>query len=392
MPAGLNLFYHTGTDIQYKEQTLVATPDKTPEKSLAGEEEELIARASLIADERRDAGLEGLVGNLDSIIIATETDHLVPAVYELLRYTGHDCTESFFDFDSQGYVLSLPGSAAIIIRARGMGENPFLPVNKARKTTTLPNTRLETLVFPTPDIQQYVKIQKTRGVRFLTDDVMETEAYRYIQTVPSPFTGNSLGFIQWKGEIRSYAPPGAKDIPPDIEKPPFRHLHLHNICELDHAATRVKAQDRASSILEFLNLTNYHYDFGVHVKSQNSITSVARREKTDFAMVFTSGIRPFTTEADSGPTEMFIRNFGTRVHHMAFRTENIESTVAILRRDHMGFLLDLVGSEGEGLKQIFSQPSQHTMIVNEYIHRYGNFDGFFTKSNVERLTEATGKQ
>jgi hypothetical protein len=363
-----------------------------PPDTLADEEDALIAKAAIVIDERREAGLEGLAGNLDSVIIATETDHLVPVVYELLRYTGHDCTETYFDADCQGYVLSLPGSASMVIRSRSSGENPFAAVNRARLTGPLPNTRLETFVFSTPDIREYVAIQKSRGVRFLTTDIQETGAYSFIQTLPSPFTGNSVGFIQWKGGTRSYVPAGAKEIPPDIEKPPFKHLHLHNIHELDHAATRVKAQDRASAILEFLNLTNYHYDFGVHVKSQNSITSVARREKTDFAMVFTSGIRPFTTEADSGPTEMFIRNYGTRVHHMAFRTEEIESTVATLRRDHMAFLLDLVGSEEEGLKQIFSDPSPHTLIVNEYIHRYGGFDGFFTKSNVEKLTEATGKQ
>jgi hypothetical protein len=368
------------------------TTAHTTPQNLSAEEGDLTRRSLVVIDERRDAGLEGLVGNLDSVIIATETDHLVPAAYELLRYTGLDCTESFFDADSQSYVLSLPGSASVIVRSRGNAENPFAATNRARLTGQLPNTRLETFVFATPDIHAYVDIQKDRGIRFLTPGVQESEAFSFIQTLPSPFTGNSLGFIQWAGENRSYAPPGARDIPPDIEKPPFKHLHLHNIFELDHAATRVRAQDRASAILEFLNLTNYHYDFGVHVKSQNSITSVARREKTDFAMVLTSGINPFTTEAESGPTEKFIRNFGTRVHHMAFRTENIETTVATLKRDHMAFLLDLVGSEEEGLKQIFSEPSQHTLIVNEYIHRYGGFDGFFTKSNVEKLTEATGKQ
>jgi len=30
--------------------------------------------------------------------------------------------------------------------------------------------------------------------------------------------------------------------------------------------------------------------------------------------------------------------------------------------------------------------------VNEYIHRYGDFDGFFTRTNVERLTKATERQ
>jgi 4-hydroxyphenylpyruvate dioxygenase-like putative hemolysin len=109
-------------------------------------------------------------------------------------------------------------------------------------------------------------------------------------------------------------------------------------------------------------------------------------------MVFTSGITSFSNDTDSGPTEKFIQNYGTRVHHMAFRTSDIEATVKALKKDGMAFLLDIVGSEGEGLKQIFSQPSQNTLIVNEYIHRYGNFDGFFTRSNVEQLTKATEKQ
>ena len=109
-------------------------------------------------------------------------------------------------------------------------------------------------------------------------------------------------------------------------------------------------------------------------------------------MVFTSGITPFSGDAVSGPTEKFIQNYGTRVHHMAFHTDQIEETVRSLKKDGMEFLLDMVGSEAEGLRQIFSEPSRHTLIVNEYIHRYGDFDGFFTRSNVERLTEATGKQ
>jgi 4-hydroxyphenylpyruvate dioxygenase-like putative hemolysin len=109
-------------------------------------------------------------------------------------------------------------------------------------------------------------------------------------------------------------------------------------------------------------------------------------------MVFTSGITPFTHNDESGPTEKFIRNYGTRVHHMAFKTEKIEDTVSTLKNDGLQFLLELVGSVDEGIRQIFSEPSQHTLIVTEYIQRYGNFDGFFTRSNVEKLTEATTRQ
>ena len=58
----------------------------------------------------------------------------------------------------------------------------------------------------------------------------------------------------------------------------------------------------------------------------------------------------------------------------------------------MDFLIGLVGNEQEGLKQTFSVPSENTLLVNEYIHRYGDFDGFFTASNVTLLTGATNKQ
>jgi hypothetical protein len=357
---------------------------------VADQEQDLVEQASLVRNSRRDAGLEGLVGRLDAVIITTEPDHLVPAVYELLRYTGLLCTGAFFEQEFQSYVLGLPGSASVIVRSRSSRENPFGELNKARMTGTLPNTRLETFVFDTKNLQDYVAIQKARGVVFLTPQPVESENYSFIQTVPSRFTGNSLGFIEWNDKDRLYVTRGGTSIAPDIAKPVYRHLK--NISGLDHTATRVRAQDRNAAILEFVALTTYHYDFAVHVKSLNSITSVARRNPDDFSMVFTSGIKPFTRDAESGPTEKFIRNYGTRVHHMAFKTERIEETVAALKNDGMEFLLELVGSENEGLRQIFSEPSKHTLIVNEYIHRYGSFDGFFTRSNVEKLTEATARQ
>lgn len=350
----------------------------------------LIEKAARALDSRRDAGLDGLVGGLDSVIIATETDHLVPATYELLRYTGLTCTEAFFEADSQSYVLGVPGSASLVVRSRSARPNPFATINKARLTGPLPDTRLETFVFTTSDIGEYVAIQKARGVKFLTPEPQVSEYFSYIQTAPSPYTGNSIGFIEWLDDMRTYAPAGSTTVSPDISKP--AHGYLNTIGRLDHTATRVKAEDRTAAILEFISLTSYHYDFGVHVKSQNSITSVARRGKEDFAMVFTSGITPYTSDEASGPTERFIQNFGTRVHHMAFQTEKIEETVAALKKDGMEFLLELVGSESDGLMQIFSEPSHHTLMVNEYIHRFGNFDGFFTRNNVEKLTEATARQ
>jgi len=42
----------------------------------------------------------------------------------------------------------------------------------------------------------------------------------------------------------------------------------------------------------------------------------------------------------------------------------------MVKDDGMKFLLDLVGSPQEGLRQIFTVPSPHTMLVTEYIQRY----------------------
>ena len=141
-----------------------------------------------------------------------------------------------------------------------------------------------------------------------------------------------------------------------------------------------------------MELTNYDFKFAIYVKIFNSITNVARISKKDFAMVFTSGVTPYIDDKSTGPTEKFINKYGPRVHHLAFHTENIEDTVHQLDEDGMRFLIGLVGSPKEGLKQTFSQPSPNTLLVNEYIHRYGDFDGFFTKENVTLLTGATEKQ
>ena len=62
------------------------------------------------------------------------------------------------------------------------------------------------------------------------------------------------------------------------------------------------------------------------------------------------------------------------------------------KNDGMEFLIELVGSPEEGLHQTFTLPSPNTLLVNEYIPRYDGFDGFFTRSNVETLTRATGRQ
>jgi 4-hydroxyphenylpyruvate dioxygenase-like putative hemolysin len=365
-------------------------------KDLAGaysaenDDTDLLKANKRVLAERRKYGLDGLVKGLDHLIINTEPDRQVATVEELLRYTGLDLSQAFEDDDAVTYVLRTQGSADLLVTSRKHDENPFLPYNLAPKSEHLPNTRLETLVFLTPDLKKYVDIQKSRGIEFMTDKIAKHTDSLFIQTKPSELTGNSIGFVEWIGEKGNYQSGNSKVDKKGLSKPKLRHLY--DIKYLDHIATRVEAKNRDKAIIEFMEVTNYSFEFAIYVKTLNSITSVTRLSKSDFALVFTSGISKEIAEEYVGPTEKFIRNYGLRAHHMAFHTENIDYVFDELKRDGMGFLVELVGSEKEGLKQTFTTGSTNTFMVNEYIHRFGDFDGFFTKSNVELLTRATDKQ
>ncbi len=358
--------------------------------SFRNDDERLLAQVEEARRERAAHGLDGLVGGLEAVIVNVEEDHLRPAVEEFLRYTGLEFQEAFDGPDRTTCVLGLETGADFLVTARKTGENPFLPFNDRPKTHIMPNARLETFVYKCRDLNEYVRLQKARGTVFMTDEPVVTSEYRFIQTKPSPFTGNSLGFVEWTNAEGAYCVAGAERLEWFFEKPD--KPHLKNIKYLDHSATRVKAEDRNPAIVEFMGLTGYDFDFAVYVESLNSITNVARLTHDDYAQVFTSGIEPFADLDTSGPTEKYIHNYGLRVHHIAFHTDNIDETFQAIKDDGMEFLVELVGSPEDGLKQTFTVASPHTFLVNEYIHRFGDFDGFFTKSNVTELTRATEKQ
>ncbi len=351
----------------------------------------LLEKVEKVLDARARAGLDGLVGGLAAVVINTAPADLLPAAEELLASTGLGFTAAF-DTPEASWVLLQDGLGAdFLLKSRTAGrDNPFAPYNSGVKTGPDVPARLETFVFVCHDLARYVAIQKERGVAFLTPEPVANDAYAFMQTAPSPHTGNSLGFIQWKGRPGQYLHQGCRVRHLDLVKP--QRDFLAHIGGLDHVATRLRARQRDPAILEFLALTNYCFDFAVYVESLNSITNVARLSTEDYAQVFTSGISFVGDFEHFGPTEHFIASYGVRPHHMAFAAGSIETVVAGLAEHGTQFLSELVGSREEGLKQIFTAMSPRTLLVNEYIQRYDGFDGFFTKSNVTRLTKATEKQ
>ncbi|MDR3641540.1 MAG: hypothetical protein P4L39_09490 [Humidesulfovibrio sp.] len=349
----------------------------------------LRGRVEKVLAMRRELGLTGLVGGLEAVVLGVEPDRLKSAAADFLNTTGYFFGTSFEDATGSGCVLELPGSADFVLRARAGGNSPFAAEPLGPKSAHLPGTRVEAMVFACRDLPRYVDIQKKRGVRFMTDGVIRSDSSLFIQTAPSAKSALSYGFVQWLKGGRQHLSDRVRPGGWCLSKPD--RAQLRNIGVFDHASVRVRAKDRDDAIVEFLELTDYEFSMAVYVDNLNSITNVARLAGEPYAMVITSGLGD-AAAGQEGPTEKFIQNYGRRIHHLAFRTERIEDTFAGLKAGGMEFLLELVGSQEEGLKQTFSRPSAETLLVNEYIHRYEGFDGFFTKSNVTLLTEATASQ
>jgi len=175
---------------------------------------------------------------------------------------------------------------------------------------------------------------------------------------------------------------------------------------VDHLATRVYSQNREVAILEYLSLSSYYFWGAYNIWDQNSSTNVTKSvhpipESKSPAKVFTANNTPYFVnhlEHLPSPTETFVRNYGPRLHHIAIAvkdgeqagTENIDFVVNAITGQGKGFLLDVIGSKEEGLKQIFSNASEHSSLIIEYVQRYGDFNGFFTRENVAALTAAAG--
>jgi len=213
-------------------------------------------------------------------------------------------------------------------------------------------------------------------------------------------------------EIRTYSL-GISNIRPEIQevyvtaKKRQQELGIDGlILPIDHLATRVYSQNREVAILEWLSLSSYYYWGSYDIKDQNSSTNVTKSthfpvEARSPAKVFTASNTPYFVNHLGNipsPTETFVRNYGPRLHHIALGVtdgerdgmENIEYVVAQIRDEGRDFLLDVIGSKHEGLKQIFSSASEHSSLIIEYVQRFGSFDGFFAKHNVAKLTHAAG--
>jgi hypothetical protein len=178
---------------------------------------------------------------------------------------------------------------------------------------------------------------------------------------------------------------------------------------LDHMATRILAGEREDAILEYLTMVPYYFWGAYNISEMNSSTNVTRSmtvadDKQSPARVFTANNTPSFVNSFEDlpmPTEDFVRNFGRRMHHMAYAVidgdvadeKNVDFVVRRLAEMGTPFLADVVGEcrDEPNLKQIFSKSSPYSLLITEYVERCHGYEGFFTRDNVAALTEAAGE-
>jgi hypothetical protein len=188
-----------------------------------------------------------------------------------------------------------------------------------------------------------------------------------------------------------------------------RHGLGGRVLGIDHLASRVLAGEREDALLEYLTMVPYYFWGAYNIAAMNSSTNVTRHpsigdEKQSPARVFTANNTPSYLNSFDNlpmPTEDFVRNYGRRMHHIAYEVvdgeiqgeKNVDFVVDVLRDLGISFLADVVGecTDQPNLKQIFSKASPYSLLITEYVERCLGYDGFFTRDNVAALTAAAGE-
>jgi hypothetical protein len=368
---------------------------------------------------RDRVGLTDLIRQIDTLMITVEPGNSVAYVGELCLMTPYHYLVTLESETHFTHILRVDMTAPdVLVRevkdpnTRGIFRslNEVYPIGATR-----PNSRYMGEVFRVENLHETVELQKSRDVRFFNQEqVRKLELPGNMAIVkPSPYTHNIVGYWERpESDIRVYAL-GMSAIRDDINcayleaKEVQARLSIDTLLlPIDHLATRVYSQNREAAILEYLTLSSYYYWGSYDITSQNSSTNVTKsahhaNELESPAKVFTAANHPYFVNhllKLPSPTEQFVRNFGPRLHHIAVAVRdgetsglaNIDHVVNSLSNCGQDFLLDVIGSKEEGLKQIFSSASEYSSLIVEYVQRFGDFQGFFTKHNVANLTHAAG--
>ena len=372
-----------------------------------------------LLEERDSIGLTDMIHEIDAIMITVDPGHSIRYIAELALMSPYEYLVTLESENHWTHILRVTmDQPDILVREvkdpniRGIFRslNEIYPIGAHK-----PNSRYMGEILRVDDLHSVVTLQQERDFRFFSQDqVRKLELPGNLGiSKPSPYTHNIMGYMERPADqLRVYAL-GVSSINSEVQEAYLAAKELQKklriedlILPIDHLATRIYSQNREVAILEWLSMSSYYYWGSYDIKDQNSSTNVTKSvhhadELKSPAKVFTANNTPYFVNhlvKLPSPTETFVRNYGPRLHHIAMAVrdgerdgkENIDMVVSQIASQGKDFLLDVIGSKEEGLKQIFSSASEHSSLIIEYVQRFGDFEGFFTKDNVAELTHAAG--
>lgn len=372
-----------------------------------------------LLEERDRVGLTDMIQGIEAIMLTVDPGQSIEYLGEICLMTPYHYLVTLESEAHWTHILRIDmASPDLLIRevkqatTRGIFRslNEVYPIG-ARK----PNSRYMGEILGVSNLHEVVNLQKSREFSFFSqDEVRRLELPGNLAvSKPSPYTHNIVSYLERQpDDIRIYAL-GMSSIRNDAQSAYLQAKEKQAasgldklLLPIDHLATRVYSQNREVAILEWLSWSSYYYWGSYDIADQNSSTNVTKsvhhtQESHSPAKVFTANNTPYFVnhlERLPSPTETFVRNYGPRLHHLALSVrdgytagqENIEYVVDYIKQQGKAFLLDVIGSREDGLKQIFSSASEHSSLIIEYVQRFGDFQGFFTRQNVADLTHAAG--
>lgn len=379
-----------------------------------------------IFERREKSGIEDLVSNMQAVVVQVCTGDAIKYLAELYLMTPYRFSKGYRTKTHTVYVLfSRPEYPAFFLLEpldEGYADN-FTAINSLYpRAKERINAKYIGEIYRTKHLKETQSVLTSQQFRFL-DPATTRNAFLahtpFLFTTPSYYTNNTVGYTEADmhdsdalklGESFSLSKEEKEWLKKsDAVQKEYGLLPL--LFGIDHLATRVLSGEREDAILELLSLTNYYFWGAYTIDDMNSSTNICRSpnvtaesEMESPAKVFTANNNPYYTNSIvnlPSPTEDFVRNFGKRMHHIAYAvqdgaqpdgTKNIDYVVNKLISSDIKFLERIIGecTNFPDLKQIFSKSSKYSLLITEYVQRCHGFQGFFTKTNVAYLTKAAG--
>jgi len=327
-----------------------------------------------VYERRVQSGLDEMVSEMAGVVVQVEHGDAVNYLAELAMMGPYRLTDSRLTETHRVFLLqSQPEFPRLIVlepMSPGYTDeatdwNLMYPLSRAK-----PNARYIGEIYKATSISSVREALEPHNIRFVYEGDQKNSFFfgdHLTFTFLSDFTYNRVGYVDVAldnldalglGERFTLSPSdlGVIDAAAELQA---SHGINDLVLGLDHMATRILAGEREDAILEYLTMVPYYFWGAYNITEMNSSTNVTRNpnvadDKVSPARVFTANNTPSFVNSFADlpmPTEDFVRNFGRRMHHMAYAVidghvadeKNVDFVVRGLTEMGAQFLAHVVG-------------------------------------------------